>query len=237
MHIQASFISDSVKVVTEKCSLVFSLGYITYNIAADDWRDLDNVIDGADKQKLKKFALDMLERCFSTKDNEAKVNAFFQCEADLAMKYSYSLSASHPIVTPDGGIDYVDSYVLNSVESLILLEMMFSIKYNRPIVKCPNCKRFFIASNTGIQYCDRIFKDGKTCRQLGAKKLFSDKLKSDELLSAYEKKYQALYHKQKRTTDETEKLALADKLSTLKDLRMKYKKSLISPEEFMKALE
>ena len=201
------------------------------------WGNLDNVFGDVDKNELKKFALDMLERCFSTKDNQIKVNAFLQCEEDLSLKYSYSMSMNYPIVAPDGNIDFVDSFELKYIESLILLEMMFCIKNNIPIVKCPNCEQFFIAHNTGVQYCDRIYKDGKTCRQLGAKKLFSDKLKSDELLLVYEKKYQALYHKLKRSTDDKEKLALTEKISKLKECRMKYKKSEISPEEFLKVLE
>ena len=104
MRIQAYFLSDSVKIVTDKCTDFYPLGYVTYKIATDDWGNLDNVFGDVNKKELKKFALDMLERCFSTKDNQIKVNAFMQCEEDLSLKYSYSMSMNYPIVSPDGNI-------------------------------------------------------------------------------------------------------------------------------------
>ena len=97
--------------------------------------------------------------------------------------------------------------------------------------------RFFIAENHGIQYCDNIYKDGKTCRQIGAKKQFKEKVKSDSALSLYEKKYQALYYKRKKTTDEKALMAIKEKIAVYQDARSKYKKGEISSDEFISMLE
>ena len=78
MNFQASFLSDSVRLATEKGVYTSALGYVTYMIAMDEWGNLENFFPNEDKQQLKEFALSMLERCFSNKNNEEKVNAFLQ---------------------------------------------------------------------------------------------------------------------------------------------------------------
>ena len=65
MRIQAYFLSDSVKIVTDKSTDVYPLGYVTYKIATDDWGNLDNVFGDVDKNELKKFALAMRRRLIS----------------------------------------------------------------------------------------------------------------------------------------------------------------------------
>ena len=91
--------------------------------------------------------------------------------------------------------------------------------------------------NTGVHYCDRIFKNGKTCRQLGAKKNYSEKVKADDLLLLYEKKHQVLYHRMKRSTNKKEQEELAQQLSIFREYRKKYKTSQIPPDEFKSILE
>ena len=238
MNFQASFLSDSVRLATEKGVYTSALGYVTYMIAMDEWGNLENFFPNEDKQQLKEFALSMLERCFSNKSNEEKVNAFLQCDSDLKLgKYSYSICESRPVAIEDNRIDFVETYYLNSLQALILLEMMYSIRHNVLLTKCPNCSRFFIAHNTGVHYCDRIFKNGKTCRQLGAKKNYSEKVKADDLLLLYEKKHQVLYHRMKRSANKKEQEELAQQLSLFREYRKKYKTSQITPNEFKSILE
>lgn len=238
MEFEAYFLSDTVKIVTEKGTYTSSLGYITYMLAMDEWKNFEFFFPDANRQEVKEFAFSMLERCFSNRSSKEKINAFWQCESDLKLgKYQYSLCESYPISTFDNRIEFVEKYYLNRIQSLILLEMMFSIKYNVLISKCPNCSRFFIANNTGVIYCDRIFKNGKTCQQLGAKKSYLEKVKSDKLLLLYEKKYQVLYHRMKRSANKNEQEELAQKLDLLRNYRKKYKASQITPEEFKNILE
>ena len=62
-------------------------------------------------------------------------------------------------------------------------------------------------------------------------------LKSDSALSLYEKKYQALYYKRKKTTDEKALMAINEKIAVYQDARSKYKKGEISSDEFISMLE
>ena len=47
---------------------------------------------------------------------------------------------------------------------LYFLNAVFSSYYNFKIVKCKNCNKFFFAQKSDAIYCDRIFKDNKTCK-------------------------------------------------------------------------
>jgi len=53
----------------------------------------------------------------------------------------------------------------------------------------------------------------------------------------YEKKYQALYYKRKKTTDEKALTAIKEKIVFYQDARSKYKKGEISSDEFISVLE
>lgn len=238
MEFEAYFLSDTVKIVTEKGTYTNGLGHITCMLAMGEWKNFEFFFPDANRQEVKEFAFSMLERCFSNKSSKEKINAFWQCESDLNLrKYKYSVCESYPIATVDNRIEFIEKYYLKHIQSLILLEMMFSIRYNVLIAKCPNCSRFFIANNTGVIYCDRIFKNGKTCQQLGAKKSYSEKVKSDNLLLLYEKKYQVLYHRMKRSANKNEQEDLAQKLKLLRNYRKKYKASQITAEEFKSILK
>lgn len=138
----------------------------------------------------------------------------------------------------DGKTELVvsDVYHIESPFDLINLEMMYAVICDMPINRCKNCNNFFVAGNAAAIYCDRIFTNGKTCKQFGGKKAFTDNLKKDEALLQYEKAYQATYYKYKRAASGKEKSALHQQILTLKNLRIRYKHGDISAAEFSKLI-
>lgn len=61
------------------------------------------------------------------------------------------------------------------------------------IKKCKNCGKYFIPENLrDIKYCNNIFKDNKTCKQLGKDITYKNSLKNDNLLDMYRKRYISL---------------------------------------------
>ena len=70
-------------------------------------------------------------------------------------------------------------YNVYAIEDLLsLLSFDFANVYNHNIIfkACQNCQKFFIPKNRSDEiYCDRIYKNGKTCKQLG----YFEKEKSD----------------------------------------------------------
>lgn len=67
-------------------------------------------------------------------------------------------------------------YSVKDLISLIALDFVNIQNKNISIKQCANCKLFFIPSSRSDEiYCDRIFENGKTCKQLG----YSIKEKND----------------------------------------------------------
>ena len=74
--------------------------------------------------------------------------------------------------------------IIDNIETLITLELINLKNNNIPIKKCENCKKLFIPSKRSDEiYCDRIFKNGKTCKDLG----YGEKVKNDAFKQAYTK--------------------------------------------------
>ena len=56
------------------------------------------------------------------------------------------------------------------------------------IKKCKNCGRYFIPEDLrDIKYCNNIFKNNKTCKQLEKQISYKKSLKDDKLLDMYRK--------------------------------------------------
>lgn len=67
-------------------------------------------------------------------------------------------------------------YQVKDVFAFISLELINIQIHSIVIKQCENCKHFFIPNNRSDEiYCDRIYKDGKTCKQVG----YSIKEKND----------------------------------------------------------
>lgn len=80
----------------------------------------------------------------------------------------------------DYGIN--STYLIKDIFSLISLDLINVQNHNIIIKKCENCHNFFIPLNrTDEIYCNRIFKNGKTCKQVG----YEEKEKKDPFKRLY----------------------------------------------------
>lgn len=82
----------------------------------------------------------------------------------------------------------------SDVISILAIEFKEFISDKRHLIKqCKNCRRYFIPKNLrNIKYCNNIFKDNKTCKELGKQLSYKKSLKDDELLDMYRKRYLSL---------------------------------------------
>ena len=77
-------------------------------------------------------------------------------------------------------------YFVKGCNSLILFDAMHFLENNVNVSTCQNCGRYFIPTVRSDEiYCDNIFRNGKTCKQLG----YEVKLKNDAFKSAYRTAY------------------------------------------------
>ncbi len=79
-------------------------------------------------------------------------------------------------------------YSFNSILSAYYFCVLHFIENNIPVKICKNCGKYFIPENRNSSiYCNRIYKDKKTCKEIGANIAFNEKLKKDEVNTLYRK--------------------------------------------------
>lgn len=126
-------------------------------------------------------------------------------------------------------------YEIDNFYNLLFLELYFILQEKTYLKKCKNCGKYFLTTNSSVIYCDNVFEDNKTCREIGASKVFTKNLEKDEAYNLYRKVYkkkQALA-KSKGGSFEIEYNLFKNQG---KDKKNAYKLKEISKEEFMKWL-
>lgn len=104
--------------------------------------------------------------------------------------------------------------------------------YKHPILQCQNCKKLFIPDSAhDIKYCNEIFKNNKTCKQLAPDIAYQKILKEDPLLKKYRSRYQSL---QKQSSENPGKYGelYENYKKEGKKVRQNYINGIISAKEF-----
>ena len=79
-------------------------------------------------------------------------------------------------------------YSFSSLLSAYYFCVLYFVENNIPIKTCKNCGRYFIPENrVSSVYCNRIFENNKTCKEVGANNAYKEKLKKDEINLLYRK--------------------------------------------------
>ena len=80
------------------------------------------------------------------------------------------------------------TYNFKSLCNACYFTLLYLIEHNIYIKKCKNCGKYFIPEtrNSSI-YCNNIFENNKTCREIGASIQYNEKLKKDETNQLYRK--------------------------------------------------
>ena len=77
---------------------------------------------------------------------------------------------------------FCDIYTINSSRAAIDFDYIGLVKSKTIIKQCKNCERYFIPNIRSDEiYCNNMFKNNKTCKQLG----YEIKVNSDEILKLY----------------------------------------------------
>lgn len=88
--------------------------------------------------------------------------------------------------------DYPESYY----EYLIFI---FYLR-DETVCECENCNRLFVPkTKKKTLYCDRVFKDGKTCKQIGPTQKYKSLAENDIVLKTFEKEKNKMYKRMERT--------------------------------------
>jgi hypothetical protein len=145
-------------------------------------------------------------------------------EFAVAFKEHKANNFSNKLLNPHGSmtIDYkvfnqnnkpilFETYHFDSLGSFLYFDFFRGIKSNYIPKKCANCGRYFLLSaGKYSEYCEASLKEDKTktCRDIGSRKKYDDKCKTDPIWQTYNRAYKAHYArlmKKKMANSEFEK--------------------------------
>jgi len=136
---------------------------------------------------------------------------------------------------------FLDSFTFLSSEDALLFEFMELVRNDIILKKCENCCRYFIPkTRSDEKYCDSLFRDDRTCKQLA----FDIKVENDEALRVYRSIYKtqnARLHRNSKTKSSEGKTSLNIRFnewkSNAKQLLEQCRNGSISVEEMKSIIE
>ena len=98
------------------------------------------------------------------------------------------------------------TYECETVEDACIASLHFLITHDCNILKCQNCRKYFISARSDTKYCDRIspFNKRTTCKKDGPQRAHKDNVRADELKQAIKLKKNKLYMRTFRNQDNLE---------------------------------
>ncbi len=126
---------------------------------------------------------------------------FFGKNEGNSLEFQKELLRKIDTVNPD--VANITEYVLlKDFTDFLYFEFTELIKRGLRARKCKNCGKYFVLrTKHETMYCDRKNADGKTCKAIGNKKAYLEKLQNDELLHKYERMYKAAHAKRERLSE------------------------------------
>lgn len=107
-------------------------------------------------------------------------------DQDSPKKIFESNSFNMSIETIDDEAVFV--FFLSSAKELFALELLCAIQNKKPLKKCVNCGNYFFPTGrSDARYCDRIGKDGFSCKKIGANRQYRKNQSGTAATKQYEK--------------------------------------------------
>ncbi len=124
----------------------------------------------------------IMEVCFGTTEG------FTQRERFEEIYKVYPTLGEHAFAvrwTPDGE-DFIREYEIRSLLELYVFYLMAALSSDNRIARCQHCWRYFVPkTKKKTDYCDRVWKDGRTCKELGPNLKRKNAPAEDKYLLAY----------------------------------------------------
>jgi len=98
------------------------------------------------------------------------------------------------IHTDHEGVSLASYTIIENLHEMLFFEFTEMLKQGLQIKKCGLCGRYFILqSKHEAEFCDRIYRDNRTCKQVGAKKVFNERVAADPVLYEYQRIYKRYF--------------------------------------------
>ena len=136
-------------------------------------------------------------------------------------------------------------FAIQSLEEMLYLEFMEMVKRGIRIKRCELCDCYFVlADKRKRDYCDRIYKNNRTCKQIGAKQKFNQSVEQDSFLQEFQRIYNRMYSRYYRMdawySDRQTNKMTEEQFKAWTDVaskaRLEYKQGEISGEDLIKKM-
>ena len=115
----------------------------------------------------------------------------------------FTLSTSTAVVTFTFGGKLTAEYQFRSEEQYYIFLLQNFLLSNPRVSVCQYCGRFFIPkTKKKTIYCDRIIRDGKSCKQIAPHMTHRERTASSRVLTEYNRVKDMLLHRLDRTCDD-----------------------------------
>ena len=138
------------------------------------------------------------------------------------------------------GVNFLGYYQIESLEEMLLFELSEMLKHGYTAKRCRACGKYFIQmDNRKKLYCDRIDKNGHTCRQRGSKQAYLKQVGGDPYLKKYKCMYERIYSRCYRAYEkalEEYRLDFKEWSRAAAPVRQEYLDGKIPGEEMLKRI-
>ena len=115
----------------------------------------------------------------------------------------FTLSTSTAVVTFSLGETLTAEYQFRSEEQYYIFLLQHFMLSDPNVAVCQYCGRFFIPkTRKKTRYCNRIIRDGKTCKQIAPYLKHRERVAADKVASEFRRAKDLLLHRLDRTRDD-----------------------------------
>ena len=136
-------------------------------------------------------------------------------------------------------------YFFRNLPDYYIFLLMQFLSAKPQIVRCECCGKYFVPkTNKATKYCDRVLKDGKTCKELAPSLKHKKMVLTDKVVEAFDRAKRKMYRRYERNDG---KIYMSPKGITYDDFyvwndtateaRDKYLKGELTAEEALKIIE
>ena len=185
-----------------------------------------------------------------SKTNSKALSHFENDKLDIALGDLSRLNAPLNIIDEDQAIEMVKvnkdrilpipyTFESNDICQLLIIELQEIVCMDKfEIKKCKNCGKYFVPEKrTDELYCNNVYEDGRTCKEIGSFKVKQKMINDDDDLRTYRNVYQKLLLRTRRNPDNIQYEKEFEKFKEdNREMRDKLDKGKVTYEEYVEWL-
>ena len=180
----------------------------------------------------------IMEICFGTTEGMTQQERWTRTATVYPQLYTHAFSARWKPAEEQ----WVREYEMHSLLELYFFEVCATLRSDKRIVRCQHCWQYFVPkTKKKTDYCDRVWKDGNTCKKRGPNLKRKDGPNEDRYLLAFKKLRARFYERDYRFYAGLPGMSVPggsyfDWIDDASAARIEYLEGAITGEEFLRRI-